>query len=377
MTPIVNSAAILPPVKPLTNQQKAFVSEHHCFLLKNIARVKKMRDRSASIVSRTSISDNNIGSAILNHLNALRKPRNMRTRRLAQVEGNPELTKTARLAETFRELWKFVVEAKDKDGTILSTPFMSLPTKRKLPDYYQKITDPIDLQTIEQNIDNGLYRSVESFDSDMCRLIDNAVKYYHRTSDLGITATRLRKIYGEAKLESLPKLKEILGEKPPNNFVAVQDPGAEEEDVIRCICGLYRDEGLMIQCERCLVWQHCECVKADVDAPSYHCERCQTREVDYEISLDEFTEHGHQYYLTLMRGNLQLRQGDTVYVLRDIAIDGTDKKHTYDTIGDIEFTELDIFRIEALWKEKETGKRMAYGHHYLRPHETYHEPNRR
>lgn len=68
----------------------------------------------------------------------------------------------------------------------------------------------------------------------------------------------------------------------------------EEEDVIRCICGMYRDEGLMIQCERCLVWQHCECVKADAAAPSYHCERCVPRTVDYEIPLNDFTEHGHR-----------------------------------------------------------------------------------
>ena len=27
----------------------------------------------------------------------------------------------------------------------------------------------------------------------------------------------------------------------------------EEEDVIRCICGVYRDEGIMIQCEKCFV----------------------------------------------------------------------------------------------------------------------------
>lgn len=68
----------------------------------------------------------------------------------------------------------------------------------------------------------------------------------------------------------------------------------EEEDIIRCICGIPRDEGLMIQCERCLVWQHCECVKADSSAPSYHCEICVPKSVDYEIPLDEYTEHGHQ-----------------------------------------------------------------------------------
>lgn len=84
-----------------------------------------------------------------------------------------------------------------------------------------------------------------------------------------------------------------------------------------------------------------------------------------------------RYYMTLMRGDLQLRQGDTVYVLRDIPIEGTDRKHTYDTIGKIEYSELDIFRIERLWKEEKTGRRMAYGHHYLRPHETFHEPTRK
>lgn len=44
-------------------------------------------------------------------------------------------------------------------------------------------------------------------------------------------------------------------------------------------------------------------------------------QVDREIPLDEYTEEGHQFYLSLMRGDLQVRQGDTVYVLRDIPID--------------------------------------------------------
>lgn len=43
--------------------------------------------------------------------------------------------------------------------------------------------------------------------------------------------------------------------------------------------------------------------------------------MDREIPLDDYTEEGHQFYLSLMRGDLQVRQGDTVYVLRDIPID--------------------------------------------------------
>ena len=102
----------------------------------------------------------------------------------------------------------------------------------------------------------------------------------------------------------------------------------------------------MIQCERCLVWQHGDCVKADVDADSYLCERCQPRDVDLEIPLEnEEEEPGKKPFITLLRGDLQLRQGDTVYVLRD-----TPEKHTYKTIEKMDYNEMDIFRIERLWK---------------------------
>ena len=38
--------------------------------------------------------------------------------------------------------------------------------------------------------------------------------------------------------------------------------------------------------------------------------------------------------------------------------------------------DMDIFRVERLWRD-ESGQRFAFGHHYLRPRETYHEPSRR
>lgn len=117
---------------------------------------------------------------------------------------------------------------------------------------------------------------------------------------------------------------------------------------VLCVCVPRRDEGLMIQCERCLVWQHCDCVKADTSVESYLCERCQPREVDLEIPLEgEDDEEDKKHYVTLMRGDLQLRQGDTVYVLRD-----TPDKHTYKTIQKPDYEQMDIFRIERLWKNR-------------------------
>lgn len=57
--------------------------------------------------------------------------------------------------------------------------------------------------------------------------------------------------------------------------------------------------------------------------------------------------------------------------------EGEVRKHTYQTIGEIPVSELDIFRVERMWKHKDTQERYVYGHHYLRPHETFHEPTRK
>merc|ERR1719471_1878893 len=38
--------------------------------------------------------------------------------------------------------------------------------------------------------------------------------------------------------------------------------------------------------------------------------------------------------------------------------------------------DMDIFRVERLWTNSE-GKKFAFGYHYLRPHETFHEPSRK
>ncbi|KAF7278447.1 hypothetical protein GWI33_008409 [Rhynchophorus ferrugineus] len=367
-------------VKPMSHQQKCFILQHHCFLLRNLTKVRKVRDRSQSLssgtASRQQAATPTDTSAFMNQLNALQKPRNMKTRRIAQAEDDPELTKTIKLATILKDILASIKAATDDKNQILSTNLMQLPSKRKFPDFYQRVTDPIDITTIEQNIATGVYKNPETFDGDMNKLFIGFAKYYDRTTDTGIATAKLKKIYVETKQQSLVKFEDILGEKPPPAFVNNKKKN-EEEDIIRCICGIPRDEGLMIQCERCMVWQHIECVKADASVASYHCEICVPREVDYEIPMDEYTEHGHRYFMTLLRGNLQLRQGDTVYVLRDIPIEGTDKKHTYETIGKIEYSELDIFRIERLWKDKDSGKRFAYGHHFLRPHETFHEPTRK
>ncbi|KAL1453943.1 hypothetical protein WDU94_010244, partial [Cyamophila willieti] len=375
----------------VSSQQKSFIRKHHVFLIRNLVKLKVLRDKLLSKLSGggAGASGSHAGStgsltpsasseAFMTTLNALSTKRSCRTRRLALAEDDPNLAKAVKLATLLRTLHQDVLSAKDDTSqTVLSSFFLTLPSKKKLPKYYEIIPDPIDFNTIDVNISSGVYKNLASYDCDMLRLFNNAPKFYGRTTDEGIAATKLRKVYLMTKVVHSEELSRVLGEPLPENFLP---SGGEEEDVIQCICGLFKDEGLMIQCERCLVWQHCDCVKADPNAEHYLCEKCSPKPVDYEIQLDyvpEYAKPGETHYMSLIREDMLLREGDHVYVLRDIPNPATGQRHSFKTIGsEFKFEDCDIFKVERLWKN-EAGERFAFGHHYLRPHETYHEPSRK
>ena len=45
-------------------------------------------------------------------------------------------------------------------------------------DYYEKISDPLDLSTIEKQILIGYYKTVEAFDADMLKVFRNAEVFF-------------------------------------------------------------------------------------------------------------------------------------------------------------------------------------------------------
>ena len=139
-----------------------------------------------------------------------------------------------------KELYTVVTTANDENNQLLCSSFINLPSKRKLPQYYEKIQDPIDLVTIEQCITNGHYKTAEQFDQDMIKLFDNNVRFFGRTSEIGIAAARLRKLYLSNKANFVFAITEATGLAPSQSFLPSRGSSAGEEDVIRCICGLHR-----------------------------------------------------------------------------------------------------------------------------------------
>uniref|UniRef100_T1IMB6 Ubiquitin-activating enzyme E1 C-terminal domain-containing protein n=1 Tax=Strigamia maritima TaxID=126957 RepID=T1IMB6_STRMM len=389
----VSSHRQLMPIKPMSHQQRCFAQKHNCFLLRNLEKVKRFRERAKqesqkkenSFVKESPL---NKTDEFLTQFTALKTSRSVKTRRLAKAEENTELTKTARLAQVFKEIYTAVTSSKDERGNLMASPLMTCPSKKKNPEYYVKIKDFIDLSVVEKNILTGHYKMVESFEQDFCKVFTNAEKYFGRISEMGHMIARLRKVYQDAKRDMSVQLEDILGESLPQSFICkelveeVDGSSGGDEEVIRCICNIYKDEGLMIQCEKCFVWQHCDCVNVDGNVENYACEQCNPRPLCREIPMipqPHNLKSGCVNYITLLRGDLQIKQGDCVYLAQD---HNAQIPNNPSTASLSEQTQppyekmFDIFRIERLWKD-ESGNRYAFGHHYLRPHETYHEPNRK
>merc|ERR1712060_166670 len=56
----------------------------------------------------------------------------------------------------------------------------------------------------------------------------------------------------------------------------------------RCICEFSHDDGFMVNCDNCFVWQHCACMGLHkLNLPEkYFCEMCSPRRVNYMLARD-------------------------------------------------------------------------------------------
>lgn len=85
------------------------------------------------------------------------------------------------------------------EGRIVSVPFIQLPTRKELPDYYQVIRRPVDLKRLERYIKEGKYRSVEDFGKDLKLMCKNAQEYNIEGSEIYEDSLILEELYKEAR----------------------------------------------------------------------------------------------------------------------------------------------------------------------------------
>lgn len=179
-----------------------------------------------------------------------------RTRTLKCSEEIDESVIQLRLAllRVCEELMATITDAAD--------PVLNMPPKKKNPKYFERFDRPIDLTTIHANADKWAYKSVKAFDEDMLRLFSHTREYFDATtteSNARESVGELQKLYETKKWAEHKTLSTVIAnrglllefEPPATNELELKlEPN---EDIIRCICGLFKDEGLMIECAKCQV----------------------------------------------------------------------------------------------------------------------------
>lgn len=185
---------------------------------------------------------------------------------------------------------------------------------------HDRISLPVSFDDIKQNVKMGHYDlNPLLFHYHVKIMLDNVVKFWGVNCQQFHTMIEIRDGYKTIRSEMIEEIRRIwedeflvnammdkIVKKPAKNRKKVVERN-DDEDIVNCHCGRYLEEGLMIQCQKCLTWQHVDCAGTDGKAENYSCVKCEPRSVEMEIiKKGETTADDHQCYLTLMRGNLQV-----------------------------------------------------------------------
>ncbi|XP_041974353.1 ATP-dependent helicase brm [Aricia agestis] len=108
-------------------------------------------------------------------------------------------TELNQLKKRLKSLMKKVIDYSDDAGRVLSEPFMKLPSKRELPDYYDVIKKPLDIKKIMTRIEDSKYTDISDLERDFFTLCANAQTYNEETSLIYADSVRLRNVFIEIR----------------------------------------------------------------------------------------------------------------------------------------------------------------------------------
>lgn len=105
----------------------------------------------------------------------------------------------AKLKKTLKKIMRVVIKYTDSDGRVLSEPFIKLPSRKELPDYYEVIDRPMDIKKILGRIEDGKYSSVDDLQKDFKTLCRNAQIYNEELSLIHEDSVVLESVFTKAR----------------------------------------------------------------------------------------------------------------------------------------------------------------------------------
>ncbi|KAH9420477.1 Protein polybromo-1 [Dermatophagoides pteronyssinus] len=103
--------------------------------------------------------------------------------------------------DPFEELFGAIMSAVSDDGRQLSTMFELLPSRAAYPDYYDIVTEPIDLKMIASRIQNHEYNNLNDLEKDLILMIRNAKMYNAPGSQIYKDANALKRTVQQKRSE--------------------------------------------------------------------------------------------------------------------------------------------------------------------------------
>lgn len=128
------------------------------------------------------------------------------------------------LIKKMKKLIEVVNQYQDADGRILSEPFYQLPGRDELPDYYEIIRRPVDINKMEARIDSDKYKDMDGLEKDFMLLCKNTQQYNEDGSLIYEDSIVLQSVFTNARerLEQEPDV-EDEEENEASNPVPDQD----------------------------------------------------------------------------------------------------------------------------------------------------------
>ncbi|XP_040573300.1 ATP-dependent helicase brm isoform X2 [Lepeophtheirus salmonis] len=101
------------------------------------------------------------------------------------------------IQKKMKKLMDIVIKYQDQDQRVLSDPFIKLPSRKELPDYYEIIRRPVDISKILQKIED--YENLDALEKDFMLLCTNTQKYNEDGSLIYEDSIVLRSVFTNAR----------------------------------------------------------------------------------------------------------------------------------------------------------------------------------